>query len=73
MVIKFNKDDSKDWKAFRVSKKATISREEFTMVCELHSKYYNHKLHKPCTCSPTIIKRWIKELNLVWDNSKTNL
>ena len=67
-MVKFNKDDYKDWKTFRISKSDTISNKEFTMVCNLHSTYYKHKFHKPCTCSPKTIKKWIKELNIIWDN-----
>jgi hypothetical protein len=67
-MVKFNKNDYKDWKAFRISKSDTLSNKEFTMVCNFHSTYYKHPLHKPCTCSPTIIKKWIKELNIIWDN-----
>ena len=67
-MVKFNKYDFKDWEQFRLSKKSTISREEFEMVCQLHATYYNHKYYEPCTCNPKLINKWIKELNVVWDN-----
>jgi hypothetical protein len=67
-MVKFNKYDFKDWEIFRLSKKSTISREEFTMVCKLHSTYYKHKYYEPCTCNPKLINKWIQELNVVWDN-----
>jgi hypothetical protein len=34
----------------------------------LHSEYYKHKFYEPCTCSPKTINKWIKELNVIWDN-----
>jgi len=67
-MVKFSKDDLKKWEEFRLSKKSTISREEFNMVCKLHATYYNHKYYEPCTCNPKLINKWIKELNIVWDN-----
>jgi hypothetical protein len=67
-MVKFNIYDFKDWEAFRLSKKSTISREEFKLVCELHAKYYKHKFYQPCTCSPKTINKWIQELNLIWNN-----
>ena len=67
-MVKFNKYDFKDWEKFRLSKKSTISRAEYKMVCDLHSEYYKHKFYEPCTCSPKTINKWIKELNVIWDN-----
>ena len=67
-MVKFNTYDFNDWQTFRISKKTTITREEFKMVCELHSRYYKHKFFQPCTCSPKTINKWIKELNVIWDN-----
>ena len=66
-MVKFNKDDYNKWKTFRADTR-NINQQEFKMVCQLHAKYYKHQLHYPCPCSPTVIKRFIKELNLVWDN-----
>jgi hypothetical protein len=67
-MVKFNKYDFKDWEKFRLSKKSTISREEFEMVCNLHRKIYGHNLPNPCTCNPKQINKWIQELNIVWNN-----
>tara|TARA_R110000824_G_scaffold32102_2_gene103831 strand:+ start:39 stop:248 length:210 start_codon:yes stop_codon:yes gene_type:complete len=67
-MVKFNNEDFKQWEKFRLSKKSTISREEFKLVCDLHRSYYKHNLPSPCTCSPKLINKWIKELNVVWNN-----
>tara|TARA_R110000796_G_scaffold170639_2_gene287571 strand:+ start:464 stop:685 length:222 start_codon:yes stop_codon:yes gene_type:complete len=68
-MVTYEKADYKDWEKFRLgSDKNTISAEEFTLVCDLHSKYYKHTFYKPCTCSPKTINKWIKDLNIIWDN-----
>tara|TARA_R100001377_G_C3150659_1_gene96151 strand:+ start:359 stop:568 length:210 start_codon:yes stop_codon:yes gene_type:complete len=67
-MVKFNKDDYKLWKEFRISKSNSISKVEFRMVCLLHSQYYKHKYHEPCTCNPKKINRLIEDLNIIWDN-----
>ena len=36
-MVKFNKYDFKRWEEFRLSKKSTISRQEFEMVCQFHA------------------------------------
>jgi len=67
-MVKFEKLDSKDWEIFRMGSSDVISDTEFDLVCILHAKYYKHRYYKPCTCNPKVIKRWIKDLNIVWDN-----
>jgi len=66
--MKFNKYDRSKWKKFRMGKKSVISRQEFELVCQLHAKYYEHKLHYPCTCSPKEINKYIQDLNKIWEN-----
>ena len=58
-----DKLDRLDWEKFRSSQKNVLSKEEFTMVCELHAKYFKHTFYKPCTCRPKTIKSWIAQLN----------
>jgi len=67
-MVKFNKEHFKNWEHFRNVKKDTLSDAEYKMICQLHSEYYNHKYHRPCTCNPRTIKSWIKDLNIIWDN-----
>ena len=67
-MVKFNDYDYKLWKAFRISKSDTILRTEYRMVCLLHSQYYKHKYTEPCVCNPKKIYKWIKDLNIIWDN-----
>jgi hypothetical protein len=67
-MVKFEKKDFKLWTVFRMDTKQYLSADEFEMVCKLHSKYYKHSFYKPCTCSPKTVNRWIKDLNVIWDN-----
>lgn len=64
-----DKIDSIDWLKFRESIKTSLSKEEFTMVCELHAKYFKHSFYKPCTCSPKTIKSWIAQLNDLYEQN----
>jgi hypothetical protein len=61
--------DKKDWEKFRGSPKNVLSKDEFTMICELHAKYFNHTFYKPCTCSPKTIKSWIAQLNDLYEQN----
>jgi|TARA_R110000782_G_scaffold147361_2_gene240166 hypothetical protein len=67
-MVKFEKKDFKLWTVFRMGKKLYLSPKEFELVCDLHSRYYKHSYYKPCTCSPKTINKWIKDLNIIWDN-----
>ncbi len=67
-MVKFNKDDYNKWKTFRADTR-NINQQEFKMVCQLHAKYYKHQLHYPClSCSINHLKRFINELNIIYDN-----
>ena len=68
MVIKLEKDDYKKWTQFRMGEKSVITKTELEMVSFFHSKYYKHSYYIPCTCSPKTINRWIKDLNVLWEN-----
>ena len=67
-MVKFNKLDYGKWTEFRMGTSKHLSTKEFEMVCELHAKYYKHKFYKVCTCSPKKVKRWINDLNAIWNN-----
>tara|TARA_R110000803_G_scaffold29391_1_gene67098 strand:+ start:222 stop:440 length:219 start_codon:yes stop_codon:yes gene_type:complete len=67
-MVRFEKKDFELWEEFRMGTKHHISAKEFQLVCDFHAKYYKHTFYKPCTCSATTVNRWIKDLNIVWDN-----
>tara|TARA_R100000995_G_scaffold84644_1_gene64056 strand:+ start:79 stop:300 length:222 start_codon:yes stop_codon:yes gene_type:complete len=67
-MVRFNSADYEQWTKFRMVDNSVITKKELEMVSYLHSQYYKHSYYIPCTCSPTKINRWIKDLNIVWDN-----
>ena len=67
-MVTFEETDFRLWTVFRMGTKQHISAKEFELVCKLHAKYYKHSFYKPCTCSPKTVNRWIKDLNVIWDN-----
>tara|TARA_R110000822_G_scaffold188263_2_gene327408 strand:+ start:2330 stop:2527 length:198 start_codon:yes stop_codon:yes gene_type:complete len=60
--------DKRDWYRFRAEVKQSLNQEQFKLLCELHSKYFNHKFFKPCTCNPKVIKEWIEDINKLYEN-----
>ena len=66
-MVKFSKDDYIKWNKFRESKQ-NLNNPEYKLLCKLHSKYYKHPIHYPCTCSTHTINKWIKEMNIIFDN-----
>ena len=67
-MVKFKKLDYAKWETFRLGTKSHLDAAEFELVCKLHAEYYKHNYYKPCTCNPRVIKQWIKDLNVIWDN-----
>tara|TARA_R110002012_G_scaffold114056_1_gene260180 strand:+ start:4580 stop:4801 length:222 start_codon:yes stop_codon:yes gene_type:complete len=67
-MVRFNSADYEQWTKFRMVDNSVITKKELEMVSYLHSQYYKHSYYIPCTCSPNTINRWIKDLNIVWDN-----
>ena len=67
-MVKFNKEDFKSWSNFRSEPKNELQANEFELICQLHATYYKHKYQKPCTCNPSRINLWIKQLNIIWNN-----
>ena len=60
--------DKKDWYRFRAEVKQSLNQAQFKLLCELHSKYFNHKFFKPCSCNPKVIKEWIEDINKLYEN-----
>lgn len=61
-------EDLNRWEEFRKGTGSTISHEEYLFVCNLHAKYFKHKLELPCKCSPKRINQMISDLNNVYVN-----
>lgn len=59
--------DRKDWYKFKNTKSNKLNNDEVELISRLHAKYFFHKYHKPCSCSPKKILRWIDDLNDIYD------
>jgi len=58
------------WYDFRAGIGNRITREEYNKVCELHAKYFNHKVKYVCTCKPSAIQKYIDDLNEFFEKSQ---
>ena len=61
--------DKLDWNKFKTEVKHSLNQKQFELVCQLHSKYFNHNYYKPCTCSPAIIKQWIAQIDELYETN----
>ena len=57
-------NDFKWWGEFKERYNGTsLKAEDFTKLCDLHAKYFNHTYYKPCACNGgRVIKEWAKQL-----------
>jgi len=46
-----------------ITKNRTLDKTHYNLVCEIHATVFSHKYFEPCTCSPSTIKGWIKDLD----------
>lgn len=62
--------DWDEWSKFRNVGSGTISGSEVKLICQLHAKYFMHKLKMPCSCRNEIrrnfIQNYILDLNNLW-------
>mgnify|MGYP001285358666 CR=1 FL=1 len=63
-----DRPDVIDWEKFRAGTSTTLKKTEVVLVSQLHAKYFKHKYKVPCSCSPTRIQKWIRELNDLYEN-----
>ena len=45
-------EDQEAWLDFKSSVTSKLNQEQFRLLCELHSTYYNHRYYEPCSCRP---------------------
>lgn len=65
---KFSNEDYQKWKAFRNVKKTTITHEEYSLLCDLHATYYEHKLYRPSKCcGQKTLQKYVEELHVIFD------
>ena len=61
-------EDKEKWMDVLSRLTTKMTRADFNIMCELHAKYFNHKIHKFCTCNKKKIRMWIEDLNLFFSN-----
>ena len=60
--------DKKEWKKFLNRKKQSeLNRQQIKLVASLHSKLFSHKYEEPCTCNGKVYKRWIEDINKIYE------
>tara|TARA_R110000868_G_scaffold392431_1_gene663053 strand:- start:3197 stop:3418 length:222 start_codon:yes stop_codon:yes gene_type:complete len=65
--IKLSKLDYSEWKKFREGSGSVISHNEYILLCEMHSKYFEHKMYRPSKCcGQKTLNKWISELNIIY-------
>ena len=52
-----------------VLKKKTLTYDDRVQIATIHARVFNHKFDVPCTCSPKIWMQWVKQLQLLLDES----
>ena len=56
-------EDIKLWAEVSARSKTKLIHSDFKIMCQLHAKYFNHRLKEPCTCNKALLRLWISELN----------
>ncbi len=54
------------WTEFLANDNNTLTKGEQETLARLHSIYFNHSYHLPCTCSPKTYNTWISQLNEIY-------
>ena len=67
-----DKQQRKEWTAWKVVKTDKLTKEEFKMICRIHADVFAHPYHEPCTCSPKRIKNYIAQIDKVYEDRKSN-
>ena len=52
-----------------VLKKKTLTYDDRVQIATIHARVFHHKFDVPCTCSPKIWMQWVKQLQLLLDES----
>ena len=55
--------DRQTWLEAKTRINHKITNADYKILCQLHSKYFNHKYKEPCTCNKENIRNWIKEVD----------
>ena len=48
-----------------------MKRKEIELIARLHAELYRHKYEEPCTCNGSIYRKWISEINKIYEAQKS--
>jgi hypothetical protein len=56
-------EDIQTWTEVRARIIGKITHPDFQILCQLHSKYFNHRYKEPCKCNKQNIRNWISDVD----------
>ena len=60
------KEDIILWAKFKKDVKDRLTKEQYKLLCRLHSELFNHKYYEPCNCNPQKLVGWIKDIDKIY-------
>tara|TARA_R100000388_G_scaffold86447_1_gene65957 strand:- start:1769 stop:1963 length:195 start_codon:yes stop_codon:yes gene_type:complete len=60
-------EHKQQWEVFKAELTNTLTRDQFEVLCELHSIYFKHKFFRPCTCNKQRLIQWIEDLDKIYE------
>ena len=67
---RLTQEDLTRWIEFKASVTTKLTQPQYKLLCKLHAKYYNHTYYEPCSCRPKELKRWIADIDRIYNNDK---
>jgi len=61
--IKMLTEDFIWWAKFREETKPYLHNSEYQMICQIHARLFEHEVHYPCKCNPSVVQLYINEIN----------
>jgi hypothetical protein len=55
--------DIQTWQEVKLRSTSTMKNSDYKILCQLHSKYYNHRYKEPCTCNKQNLRNWINDVD----------
>ena len=56
-------NDIRTWEEVRARITGKVSYPDFQILCQLHSKYFNHRYKEPCRCNKQNLRNWIADVD----------
>ncbi len=64
---KMTKEQRDRWKPYAKILSGNMTPKHYKLICELHADLYAHKYHEPCGCSPKRLRKWVDQINEIYD------